>query len=303
MSNRNNQDRVGARSNDDAPAVTAAAATPPPIPETKTAQGTGGLNFVVPTEHIELPSEGKFYPEGHPLHKQETIEIRHMTARDEEILTSRTLLKKGIAIDRLLQNVIVDKRVKVSELLVGDKNAILIFSRMLAYGPDYKAKITCPACTSVSDFEFDLRTHKMINPNQHENPESEGFKPLPNGNFAILLPKTEVIAEVRLLTGQDELHLARFAEAKKKKSRHGVVNDSILTEQIRRSIVSLNGETNKFHINNFINNMPATDSRQLRKVYAKITPNIDMKQEFWCPSCGESTDMEVPFTAEFFWPK
>ena len=143
----------------------------------------------------------------------------------------------------------------------------------------------------------------MVNSDQHENPESEGFKPLPNGNFAILLPKTEVIAEVRLLTGQDELHLARFAEAKKKKSRHGLVNDSILTEQLRRSIISLNGETNKFHINNFINNMPATDSRQLRKVYAKITPNIDMKQEFWCPSCGESTDMEVPFTADFFWPK
>ena len=302
MSNRNNQDRVGARPSDDAPAVTAAAATPPPIPETNTARSTGGLNFVVPTDHIELPSAGKFYPEGHPLHNQETIEIRHMTARDEEILTSRTLLKKGIAIDRLLQNVIVDKRVKVSELLIGDKNTILVFSRMLAYGPDYRAKITCPACTSISDFEFDLRTHKMMSPNDIENPEAEGFKALPNGNFAVLLPKTEVIAEVRLLVGQDELHLARFAEASKKKSR-GQGGDSILTEQLRRSIVSLNGETNKYHINNFINNMPATDSRQLRKVYAKITPNIDMKQEFWCPSYGESTDMEVPFTAEFFWPK
>jgi hypothetical protein len=301
MSNRNNQERTGARPSNDAPAVTAAAATPP-TPDPQTAQGTGGLNFVVPTEYIELPSAGKFYPEGHPLHNQETIEIRHMTARDEEILTSRTLLKKGIAIDRLLQNVIIDKRVKVGELLVGDKNAILVFSRMLAYGPEYKAKITCPACTSLSDFEFDLRTHKMISPNDVESPESEGFKPLPNGNFAILLPKTEVIAEVRLLTGHDELHLARYSESSRKKNR-GMGGDSILTEQLRRSIVSLNGETNKFHINNFINNMPAADSRQLRKVYAKVTPNIDMKQEFWCPSCGESTEMEVPFTAEFFWPK
>ena len=100
---RNNKNRTGARSTPDAPVAA--------VQSTGQANNPVGLTFVVPTEHVDLPSRGMFYAEGHPLHGQETIEIRHMTAKDEEILTSRTLLKKGSAIDRLLQSLIVDKRI------------------------------------------------------------------------------------------------------------------------------------------------------------------------------------------------
>ena len=108
---RNNQDRLGAQPGGETPPVSQ------PTQQTKQP-----LQFVTPTEFVELPSKGAFYPQGHPLHNVDTIEIRHMTAKDEDILTSRALLQKGIAIDRFLQNVIVDKNVNIADLLVGDKN-------------------------------------------------------------------------------------------------------------------------------------------------------------------------------------
>ena len=100
----------------------------PPAPTTNSNEGL--MSFVVPTEFVELPSGGRYYPQGHPLHNQETIEIKHMTAREEDLLTSRALLKKGLALDRLLESVIIDKKIRASDLLVGDRNAILISTRI-----------------------------------------------------------------------------------------------------------------------------------------------------------------------------
>ena len=103
------------------------------------AGGTSGdlFSFVTPTTFVDLPSKGRFYGEAHPLHQSDTIEIRHMTAKEEDILTSEALLKKGIAVDRMLQSVVVDKRIKVRDLLVGDKNAMIIASRITGFGPQY----------------------------------------------------------------------------------------------------------------------------------------------------------------------
>ena len=132
---RNNQDRLGAVNKGEEPPVQQ---QPQQVEQT--------LQFVTPTEFVELPSRGKFYPEGHPLHNTEIIEIRHMTAKDEDILTSAALLKKGLAIDRFLQNIIVDKSINIADLLVGDKNAIIVASRISGYGAQYEAGISCPSC-------------------------------------------------------------------------------------------------------------------------------------------------------------
>ena len=91
---------------------------------------TGGFSFVVPTEFVELPSQGRFYPQGHPLHSQDSIEIRQMTAKEEDMLTSRTLLKKGVALDRVISSLIVNKAIDADSLLVGDRNAIIIATRV-----------------------------------------------------------------------------------------------------------------------------------------------------------------------------
>ena len=135
MSGRNNDERTGAietNVGDSTAAVQAATQQPN--------QNQSGLNFVVPTEFVELPSGGKYYTDGHPLTGQETIEIKFMTAKDEDILTSRSLLKKGLAINRFLQNIIVNNEVKVDDLLIGDKNAILTAARVSGYGPEYTDK-------------------------------------------------------------------------------------------------------------------------------------------------------------------
>ena len=290
MTIRDNDERTGARQSDEAPA---AAVVPPTLPN---AGNPVGLSFVVPTDFVEIPSRGKYYPANHPLHNQTTIEIRHMTAKEEDILTSRTLLKKGIAIDRMLQNIIVDKRVKPDTLIIGDKNAIIVSARSAAYGSDYTTRVTCPSCGTVGDHSFDLEHMNYIHPDDNE---SEEFTQTDNGTFILTLPVTNVSVEVRLLTGKDEIWLTKMNENKKKHK----LGETSLTDQMRLFITSINGVTDKAQINGFVDAMPARDSRYLRGTYNKVVPNVDLTQEFGCEACGAETQMEVPFTTDFFWPK
>jgi hypothetical protein len=284
MARRNNDERQGAAPQDDAPPASAVSKSPT------------GLNFVVPTEVVDLPSKGKFYPEGHPLFGKETLEVRHMTAKEEDILTSRTLLKKGLAIDRMLESVIVEPGVSPDHLLIGDKNAVIVATRIAAYGSEYNTKVTCPVCASVEDFSFNLHESDLSHPDDNQTPE---FDSTERSTFLINLPKSSVTAEVRLLTGQDEKWLAKMADNKKK---HGL-GDATLTDQMRVFVVSLNGIDDKGQINQFIDSMPAADSRHLRNVYKTLSPNIDLTQDFACTSCGGESRMEVPFTSDFFWPQ
>ena len=146
MSRRNNLERLGAPQPD--------APTPP------TSQASDLFAFINPTEFVDLPSKGLFYPEGHPLHNQAVIEIKHMTAKEEDILTSEALLRNELAIDRLLESVIVDKSIKVGDLLLGDKNAVLIATRITGFGSFYDVTANCPSCSKSSEYTFDLNDLK-----------------------------------------------------------------------------------------------------------------------------------------------
>ena len=300
MSGRNNDERTGAKegTNTDAAAAVQAAASQPN-------QNQSELSFVVPTEFVELPSGGRYYAEGHPLHKQETIEIKFMTAKDEDILTSRSLLKKGLAINRFLQNIIVDKRIKVDDLLVGDKNAMLTAARISGYGAEYATNTTCPACNTTDQFEFDLEQgqitgyhSEVCDKDSFENRVTDNG----DGTFNIALPKSEVTVTVRQMTGADEGKLQESMQGTKKK--HNVVgHDTNMTDQMRTYITAVNGSSQTTHIYGFVNAMPASDSRFLRNTYQALMPNYDLRQHFACEACGYEQDMEVPFTADFFWPK
>ena len=114
------------------------------------------FGFEIPQESVPLPSKGIIYPVDGPLYGQETIDIRPMTAREEDILTSRALIKKGTVITHLLESCIVDKNVKANDLIVGDRNALMIALRITGYGADYKAEIQCPECSVSTKYEFDL---------------------------------------------------------------------------------------------------------------------------------------------------
>jgi len=282
---RNNEERTGA-SNIDDPA-------PPPMMDMSPEQP---FSFVTPTEFVDLPSEGKYYPEGHVLHNKDSVEIRYMTAKDEDILTSKSLLKKGIALDRLLRNVIIDKSINPNELVLGDKNAILVATRISGYGPFYNVKVTCPMCLSNSENDINLS----------ELESSNGFESLKKHDvrcedelFLLTLPKMQVEVGLKITTSADETEMIQKSEKRKKLK----LPEAALTEQFKLLIKSVNGSTNPSHINELIDCMPALDSKYLREVYAEVTPNVDMTHDFQCTVCEYEGEVVVPFTAEFFWPK
>jgi rubredoxin len=261
--------------------------------------GSGLLSFVSPTEFVNLPSQGRFYPSDHPLHNKDVVEIRYMTAKHEDILTSQTLLRSGVAIDRLLESLIIDKNVGLDSLLLGDKNAITIAARKTGYGNDYHTSMTCPSCGAKQEHSFDLDDLGHNFPSTEEL-EEFGIELTDEGTFSITLPQTKVVLETRLLTDSDEKTLEKTSKMRKK---HGVGRGEItLTDRLKSVIVSANGETKRGTIEQFVDNMPALDAKYFRTAYAALTPNVDMKQEYRCESCGFEEEVDVPLSADFFWP-
>ena len=283
-----NKDRMGLGS------TTPEHASVPPQALAQT-QSENPFSFVVPTEFVELPSKGLFYGEGHPLHNQDTIEIKQMTAKEEDILTSRALLKKGVALDRVISSIIIDKKINPATLLVGDRNAILIAARVSGYGNEYHTKATCPSCGAVQEYQFDL--------NEAEVYAGDGLLPEEgvkndDGTFTTILPRTKVEVTYRLLNGADERALLTQLENARKRKKE----ENSITRQLKQIVVAVNGDVEQKNINFVVDNMPSSDSRHLRMVYKLSTPNVDMTQNFECAECGYEQDMEVPLTADFFWP-
>jgi hypothetical protein len=258
------------------------------------------LNFVTPTEFVPLPSKGKYYPETHPLFGKDSIEVRQMTAKEEDILTSKSLLKKGVAIDRMLESIIVDKKIKPSELLIGDKNAVLIAARISGYGQEYQTSIVCPSCEKKMNHTFDLSEYLERAGEERPDVLPEGCERLASGNVVIRLPKTNWVVECRLMTGADETRIVKMIEARK---RFNDSDDSKLSDQLETMIVSIQGVTDSFLIKKAIQLLPALDSKHLRKCYQQCVPGVDLKTTISCSSCDSEQEMEVPFTADFFWPK
>jgi hypothetical protein len=279
---RNDVNRVGAPS----------ANTEPPIDQGNEST-FDPLSFVTPTEFVELPSKGECYSSGHPLSGEETIEIKFMTAKEEDILSSRALLKKGIAVERFLESIIKNKKVKPHEMLVGDRNAILIAARTSGYGNVYETSITCPACSNNSQFAFDLNNKKTKFIETNDEITNHG-----GGIFGIKMPFSKFNINFRLLTGDDETYLAKLTTSKRKSNSV----DSVLTEQYKRMVVSVEGHTDRSIVSKYVDAMPTLDSRHLRKCYKLATPDVNIIEDFECLSCGHEQELEVPFGADFFWP-
>jgi hypothetical protein len=269
-----NQDRLGGAQQHDT--------SPPPQ------QGGGGFSFVVPTEFVDLPSEGRFYPEGHPLHNQSSIEIKQMTAKEEDILTSRTLLKKGIALDKLIESLIINKTINPATLLVGDRNAIIIAARVSGYGNEYTTSVDCPACTTKQAYSFDLNSANIV---RGETRRDLSATDNGDGTITCVLPKTQATVVARLITGKEEKTLLNVTNG-----------DGLISAQLQSVLISVNGDSSRQAIEYVANNLPSFDSRHLRMIIKMATPNIDLTQQFSCTNCGHTQEMEVPLTADFFWP-
>lgn len=241
-----------------------------------------------PTEVIDLPSKGAFYPEGSPLRSGQ-IEIKYMTAKEEDILTSTNLIQKGIVLDKLMDSLIVTKGVKSSDLLIGDLNAVMVASRILGYGKEYPISITCPKCGERIEEVVDLTTLKT------ENEPIEGKLPV----MEIVLPVSKATVKLRLLTRADELAIDKENKALKKAN---LDNESETTSRLRAMIESINGDTGKATIWKFVENMLVKDSRYLREQYKTFIPDVDFTINLDCVCPNSPVTTRLPIGTDFFWP-
>jgi len=239
-----------------------------------------------PSEMIDLPSEGKLYPKGHPL-KEGKVEVKYMTAKEEDILTSQNLIKKGVVIDRLLDSLILTSGVKTDDMILGDKNAIMVAARILAYGPEYECQVTNPNNGETINHTFNLADCP--------------FKKLPKGIsenlFEITLPISKKKIKFSLLTGKEERLIETDLKASKKL---GSVSPE-LTTRLRYIIKEVDGDNSQSVINDIAQNMLSRDSMFLREQIKKNSPDIELSQEIEIG--GETVKVNIPMTVGFFWPE
>jgi|TARA_R110000824_G_scaffold224671_2_gene412347 hypothetical protein len=239
-----------------------------------------------PSEIIDLPSEGKLYSKDSPL-KDGKIEIKYMTAKEEDILTSQNLIKKGVVVDRLIDSLILTQGVKSADLILGDKNAVMVAARILAYGPEYVCDIPNPQGGTITQ-TFNLAECPFIK--------------LPDGitknKFEVDLPISKKKITFKLLTGKEENVIIEELKASKK---IGSDVSPELTTRLRHTITSVEGDESQSTINNFVQNLLARDSMYLRKQIKNVTPDIELSQEVEIE--GESVKVDIPMTVGFFWPE
>jgi hypothetical protein len=240
--------------------------------------------FKVPTETVTLPSKGLLYPKESPLAKGE-IEMKYMTAKEEDILTNANYIRQGNVIDKLLQSMIITD-INYNDLLIGDKNAILVAARVLGYGKDYNINYNSKSYTvdlsQLKDKEVSFDLFK------------EGIN-----NFSFTLPSTQNQITFKLLTHGDEQKIEAEIKGLQKIKPE---SSSELTTRMKYIITSINGDYDQKSIRNFVDNaLLAPDARALRQHIAQISPDINMK---FMPNdenyTGEGID--VPISINFFWP-
>jgi hypothetical protein len=247
-----------------------------------------------PTEVVNLPSKGHYYSKDDPLASGE-IEIKYMTAKEEDILTSQNLIRRGIVIDKLLEALVVDEKVNLNTMLIGDKNAIMIASRILGYGKNYDFEVDCPACAEHNKDSVDLTTFpdKKIDFSKHDKGQNE---------FTFKLPATKVELTFKILTQKDERDIDDELKAMKKITK-GTGIDPEVTTRMKKLILAVDGERSRAKVNKFIDEQfLSRDSLEFRKYLQTITPDIDMTYNFECSLCTYIEEMTVPMTVQFLWP-
>ena len=236
--------------------------------------------FKFPTEEIELPSKGLMYPKDNPLSSGK-VEIKYMTAKEEDILSNQAFIEKGTVLDKLLESVIVSK-INISDLIVGDKNAILIATRILGYGSDYK--VTINGKTETIDLS------------ELENKEFDGSTMIEGKNeFAFTLPHSNTKITYKILDGYDDKKVEKELRGLKKLSPNSSPEAST---RLKYTLVSVNGETEKKDIREFVDNyFLARDTRAFREHLRQTQPDVDLNVIL---DSGE--EVIVPIGLSFFWP-
>lgn len=250
------------------------------------------FGYEVPVEAVPLPSGGVTYAPNSVLHGRDTVEIRAMTAKEEDILTSRALIKKGTVISHLLNNCIVTPGANADTMLSGDRNAVMVALRITGYGSGYSVEVSCPSCGEKSKHEFDLSALEV---------KRLELQPVAVGQneFEFELPVTKKRVRFRFMTGRDEQDIMKMQERMKKT---GAAGNKLVTQRLQYSVISIDGITDRTKLQMFIQNMPARDSLALRRFIDDNEPGIDMNAWMECDSCFEQSQVRLPLGPSFFWP-
>ena len=272
------------------------------LPETPPKQRNDnpfGLSFVVPTEIVTLPSGGHLYPENSALKGLKEVEVKSMTAAEEDIMINDSFIQKGVVFDRLIDSIMITPGIKSEELQDCDKLAILMSARKTGYGDAISFSVSCGACNH--DYDIDASLTQMLErseENPYEPRSGEGWEYLEDSNtYSFNITSVDIDANIKLLTRSEVKDLMASREQKK---RLGLpFNETI--EFLRAVLVSANGITDRTSLNKLAEILPASAARRIRYVHNVNLPKIDTSQEVTCPACGQEETKEVPFSLGWFW--
>ena len=237
--------------------------------------------FKFPTETIELPSKGLVYPSTLALSSGK-VEMKYMTAREEDILTNQSYISNGTVLDKLLQSLVVDKNINIDDLIIGDKNALLIAARVLGYGSKYPVRIK----GKNVEIDLSLLENKEIDFDSIEKGKNE---------FSYTLESTGTVITYKLITGKDEKLIEREIAGLKK--LHPDASPE-LTTRLKQMILSVNGNTERKDVRDFVDNyFLARDSRAFREHIKKTQPDVNLNVTL---DSGE--EVAIPIGLSFFWP-
>ena len=247
-----------------------------------------------PSEVVDLPSKGWFYDQTSPL-ASGRVDVKYMTAKEEDILTSQNLIKKGIVLDKLLEQLIISPGVQLDDILVGDKNAIFIAARVLAYGKDYKIKFKDPS--TGDDVEDTIDLTKL-------EPREINFENFNRGDniFEYTLPHSERVLHWKLLTHQDEQAIDQELKGLKKFTKNKNETSEVTT-RLKYVIKALDGDDDRARIKSFVDKeLLARDSLAFREHIKENTPDLDMTFNFESEDTGYTERMTIPLGVDFFYP-
>jgi len=251
------------------------------------------FGWEVPVDNVPLPSKGAIYNPDSRLYNRESLKIKAMTAREEDILSSRALLQEGTAIKHLMESCLIDKNINVDELTSGDKDAILVSIRITGYGSDYRVVSMCENCNASNELTVDLSeleikrlTIQPIEPGQNK--------------FKFTLPVSKKVVIFKFLNSRDYQDMT--AKLKFTRTKFGIKMDTQITSFLEASILSIDNVKEKHKIKKFVDNMPAYDSKTLRNYISENEPRVVMEHNFKCSSCNHDNSSALPMGKNFFWP-
>lgn len=248
-------------------------------------------SYVPPVTSVKLPSRGKTYPPESPLYQLDSVDIKPVTAKEENILHSQALIRKGNVLSTLMRACITNRTIDPDQMLVGDRNAILTAIRISAFGPIYEARVECPQCGESVEHDFDLSLVKLntLDVDPVGGPGTNQFE------FELPVSKKKVI--FRLLDQVSAMNLSKEVEQIKKTTGQ----EKNITMRLLAQIVSISGVEDK-KLPQAVENLAVRDSRALRAYMDKIAPEVDMVQNFECQECGKTSEVAIPVGTSFFWP-